>query len=391
MPEKLDKSSRIPLPQQLKAILRKRIETGHYKPGERIDAVRKRAEEFNVSSLTVQKACKLLEKENCIISMPQSGLFVPENFFERPARTMKIAFVFPEVEISPRVLDMENWGMTNELNRGLLAGAQEHNVKLDFMHIAWNGGFRERFQYVSSIRENYDCAIFFGNQLMDVQLELSAHSFPVYTVCNYPSDVSSKLISVYYDQDRAMELIVEAALNSGSEKFAVFSSTQDFYPANPNVRVMDKETNQEICSSRSSFFLKLCKKYGVERSRIDYQIFDENNRNKIPALLRELRGAFIFCNNAYLVRDIYVAAYENGMIPGKDFQIMAIASGVTFMGLIPSLSYVRVPMYELGLQLLRTAYSKFIDPEKTLVWDPVMPELIQNETSIHYNKNKECI
>ena len=84
-------------------------------------------------------------------------------------------------------------------------------------------------------------------------------------------------------------------------------------------------------------------------------------------------------------------ANENNMIPGKDFQIMAIASGVTFMGLIPSLSYVRVPMYELGLQLLRTAYSKFIDPEKTLVWDPVMPELIQNETSIHYNKNKECI
>ena len=63
MPEKLDKSSRIPLPQQLKAILRKRIETGHYKPGERIDAVRKLAEEFTVSSLTVQKACKLLERK----------------------------------------------------------------------------------------------------------------------------------------------------------------------------------------------------------------------------------------------------------------------------------------------------------------------------------------
>ena len=49
----LSKRKGIPLPQQLKDVLLSRIEQGYYKPGERIDTVRKLAAEFGVSSLTV--------------------------------------------------------------------------------------------------------------------------------------------------------------------------------------------------------------------------------------------------------------------------------------------------------------------------------------------------
>ena len=79
------------------------------------------------------------------------------------------------------------------------------------------------------------------------------------------------------------------------------------------------------------------------------------------------------------------------MIPGKDFQIMAIASGITFTGLIPSLSYVRVPLYEVGLQLIRMAHRKFRNPGADIRWEPVQPEIVLNETSKLKNKNKECI
>ena len=387
MSEQLDKNSRVPLPEQLKTILRRRIEAGYYKPGERIDTVRKLATAFKVSTLTVQRACKLLEEERCIISMPQSGMFVPENFFERPQNPMRVVFVFPEVEISPQVLDLENWAMTNELNRGLLAGAQESDLKIDFLHIPTGGNIRERFQRTEMIRANYDSAIFFGSQLMDIQLELASGNFPVYSVCSDPDKNNSNLTFVFYDQERAIELIVESAIKSGAEKFAVFSSTQDFYYDIGNYQKEDLKNFQ----SRPSHFLNLCKKHGIERPRIQYHIFDENNRCTISQRLKENHGAFIFCNNAYLVRDIYVAAYENSMIPGKDFQIMAIASGITFTGLIPSLSYVRVPLYEVGLQLIRMAHRKFRNPGADIRWEPVQPEIVLNETSKLKNKNKECI
>ena len=70
----------------------------------------------------LERYCKMLEQEGAIIPVPQSGLFVSESFLEKPARQMRIVFVFPEVEISPQVLDLEGWGLISELNRGFHAG-----------------------------------------------------------------------------------------------------------------------------------------------------------------------------------------------------------------------------------------------------------------------------
>ncbi len=68
------------------------------------------------------------------------------------------------------------------------------------------------------------------------------------------------------------------------------------------------------------------------------------------------------------------------MTPGKDFQITAIASGVTFTGLIPALSYVRVPMYEIGFRLIESISDMPREGSKTFRWQPVEPELVAGET-----------
>jgi len=68
------------------------------------------------------------------------------------------------------------------------------------------------------------------------------------------------------------------------------------------------------------------------------------------------------------------------MTPGKDFQITAIASGVTFTGLIPALTYVRVPMYEIGYRLIESISDMQRDGSKIFRWQPVEPELIAGET-----------
>ena len=69
------------------------------------------------------------------------------------------------------------------------------------------------------------------------------------------------------------------------------------------------------------------------------------------------------------------------MTPGKDFQITAIASGVTFTGLIPALTYVRVPMYEIGYNLIQSISDMRRNGSKSFRWQPVEPELIAGETS----------
>ena len=146
----------------------------------------------------------------------------------------------------------------------------------------------------------------------------------------------------------------------------------------------------EFSKLRAEKFRELCRNIGCHAENIITQTLDPNDNTTLKSLLNENKDAFIFCNNAYLVRDIYIAAMQNGQIPGHDFAIAAIASGVTFTGLIPSLTYVRVPMFELGLQVIRTACAIFQSGmKKKMDMEVVLPELIINESStITKTKNK---
>ena len=138
--------------------------------------------------------------------------------------------------------------------------------------------------------------------------------------------------------------------------------------------------NENYLGTRHSCFVSLCRRNGIGPDRLFAQTLDENDLYQLPEILKRIRGSFIFCNNAYLVRDIFVAARKNGMTPGKDFQITAIASGVTFTGLIPALTYVRVPMYEIGYRLIESISDMQRDGSKSFRWQPVEPELIAGET-----------
>ena len=363
----LNRKNGVPLPDQLKEELLSRIKNGYYKPGERIDTVRKLAAEFGVSSLTVQRACRLLEEENCIISMPQSGMFVPEDFFERAGNPRKMVFVFPETEISSRVLDMENWGLNSELYRGFLAGSQKYPVQLDLLHISQDSSFREKFRQIERIRDKYDGAVFVGNQNRDVQLELAeSGKFRVFHIADQPQKVPAPLTPVCYDHEKALAMVMDSALGSGLKKWAVLTL---------------RSSSEHYLELRHSRFVELCRSSGIGSGRLFDHIFDESDRGQLPDILKQLKGFFIFCNNAYLVRDLYIAAQKNGMIPGQDFRIMAIASGFTFTGLIPALTFVRVPMYEIGYTLMKRICEASRPGFENFRWDPVVPECIAGETA----------
>lgn len=362
---------------QLKETLLNRIRTGYYSPGKRIDAIRKIAEEFKVSTLTAQKACKLLEKDGAIIAVPQSGLFVNESFFNNPVQQMRIVFVFPEVEISARALDMEGLGLISELNRGFQAGAQENGIRLDFLYIDKASTAREQLAYAHQIRNDYDFAIFSSAQLPMVQNELVASGFPVFALCDDPKTAISGTIPFYYDHQAALEYLFEFVKNGRPEKIVTVSSL---------------DLRDSGMKERVALFSEFCIHAGYKKEQIHSCFAEKQDIGILEKILQENKGAFVFCNDAYLVRNIYIAAMRNGQIPGRDFMVAAIATGFTFTGLIPSLTYVRVPTFELGLQMIRTACTMFRtgtkNPGKI---DVVQPELIINESAILTNNNNKGV
>ena len=68
--------SRIPLYAQVADTLRRRIEEGHWSPGDRISTLEELEQEFQVARVTVRQAVDLLEKEGLVQRQQGRGTFV---------------------------------------------------------------------------------------------------------------------------------------------------------------------------------------------------------------------------------------------------------------------------------------------------------------------------
>jgi len=67
------------LHRQIANILKKQIQRGEFKPGDRLMSEESLAKYFGVSRATIREALKILEQENYIIAKHGSGTFISEN------------------------------------------------------------------------------------------------------------------------------------------------------------------------------------------------------------------------------------------------------------------------------------------------------------------------
>jgi len=344
MPEVLDKQGPVTLPLQLKNIMRKRIETGYYISGRKIDSIRKIANEFSISSLTVQRAIRLLETDEYVTSIPASGVFVNEKFANEN-KTVKIVLVFPEAAISKDILDPEGWGLNSEIYRGLMSGAQKYGAQIGFVHVDKNLEPLQMIRQAKQLKQ-YDTAVFSGNQLIELQLEL-AKKIQVFQFCDDPIQYPG-IIGINYDHNDAIETIVKHAIECSCHTAGVVSYSESTHDYGTDVIFKKKRINK---------FLNSCEQNGIETNvKFNWEFDDMTmTKEKLSGRLIDSFPDFIFCNNTYFIKDLYEICAANKIRIGKDVKIAAIASGMTFMGLIPSITYVRVPMFELAQDIVKKA------------------------------------
>ena len=381
----LDKESPVKLPQQLRQILQQRIESAYYAPGRKIDSVRKISAEFKVSSLTVQRALRQLESDGFVVSVPASGVYVNKEF-ATAKQNVKIAFVFPEAAISREILDPEGWALDSEVYRGLLYGGEKYGAQIDFFHVDKNMDYLHMLHRLKKIRE-YNAVVFIGEQLQELQMELAQERL----VYQFPSGFFYAIpgvIAVDYDRNRAVEILAEHAQACSCKTVGTIS-----YFNSPHSITSPREETEVMRNfrHRARLFLQSCQRYGLETPD-DLQLEFNSREDFVPALkkaLKESRADFIFCNQTYFVRNLYETCAELGIRIGKDLKIAAIASGMTFQGLIPSLTYVKVPMFELAVNVVRDTCQRIADniSVEDLTWKTLSPPLIVGESTSENQRN----
>lgn len=131
----IDKTSNVPMYQQIKETIQEAIRSGEYPEGSRLPAEHQLCKMFDVSRITVVRAFDLLEQENCIYRVQGKGSFVSTKKVERDLTNMKgFTALLKEQGYSPvtKVIGKEFIKATPALNRlfGRGEGSREDYVRI---------------------------------------------------------------------------------------------------------------------------------------------------------------------------------------------------------------------------------------------------------------------
>lgn len=366
--------NRIPLPVRLKEDLRKRIEDGYYPPGCKIDSVRKLSAEFKVSNITMQKALRMLESDGMVVSIQSSGIFVNEQF-RKDARSARIAFVFPEIAISREIMDMETWALDSEIYRGLLAGGQEYHTQVDFVSA---GKEMDPLQFQRMLKQlgKYNALVFAGKQLAELQKTL-AQKCLVYEISN-EKPPEETIHQITYDIPDSLESLARHAAECGCRTSGVFTCC----------RTLSGEVPYEVdlfYRKRRKLFQDACARFGL-RNTFEHElcVSSGNSQNFPIDFPEESLPDFIFWNHTLSVGAFYEYCQNRNLSVGRDVKVAAIATGITFQGMRPSLTYMRVPMFELAKNIVRKVCVPDEVPDES-----IKAELIIGESTMNHTEKKE--
>ena len=367
---KKEKQESIPSPLHsiVSAALIRRIRSGKLRRGDRIPSERDLTEFFSVSRSTARHALQMLEKFGYIERQGTKGTFV--RFDSVQERALRVVLVFPEESISRSCLPPENWAVCSEVYRGLITGAVQHGIQFSFEHMPENVSMSEQKEQLAKLH-NYDAAVFIGEQLSFLQNEF-AQNHPVFRVvalmpCRRPCP---NVLLARMDKNETYGLLASHAAECRCNSAGVLlfqSSTYDTM----------SERAVDFFTSASRLGLKTSKSFIYQINCSDRSVMHA----ECDAIFRKALPDFLFCTNAEHIVDFYEAAFRNGKIPGRDFKIAGLASGLTLTGLIPSYTYVRVPYFETGMEIMARLRNSF-DSKAMLL---MHPELIVGKSTSDEN------
>ena len=87
---------------------------------------------------------------------------------------------------------------------------------------------------------------------------------------------------------------------------------------------------------------------------------------------------FLFCNNAEYILTVYEVLLDLNLRPGREVGLAGIATGLSFRGLLPSYTYVKVPMFDMGRAIIRQ-----IATGRTEAIPPVSAPLIVGKSTLN--------
>lgn len=328
-------------------VIRNWIAQGKYRPGKRLESIRKIAKDFGVSPVTVLKALDILEEEKLILRVPMKGTFVAPASASA-GQNLDICFAFPEEQFTPDMLGEENYRICFEYLRGIWDAVSCKNATLQMIYFK-DDKSPETLEHQVRRLQQFDVVIFPSLQLKSLSVEIAKTTLTFLLNGDIVSDLTSRDIhQVSLDYRTLFRKVAKHISDCGFKQAGLLDNSCE------SSKGCGRKT--ACCMERIRGIREACHDFGVEIPQ--KYIW---NLNDIDSLIRLLKkGDFpeiFYCVNVQTVGMIYEAAYRTGLVVGKDFQLIGQCSEIYARDQHPSLTHFSFPRYEIGKHVVETAMN----------------------------------
>lgn len=315
------------------------IREGIFPVEKRIPGCRQLAIKYGVSIQTARSAMAQLEKHGVLQRMGQKGTFIiPGTVRSGIKKQMAFIYSFSPIEILGQERGFESWAITTEIIRGMVAEAQARDVVLCFEHLESSDNSLIISRQANQL-DKYCHVIFIGETFAELKKVLRARkqsfcsivdSWKLKKICD------GSMIGCPYEL--SYPLVANYIREAGYRSVNIVRYGLGYIPKDPKSREAKINTLTRELENR-----------GIT----DIACFDPANEKECEILLEASKGKLIFANNTYLIPLLYQTAFQIGLVPGKDFDLLGFASGLTFSNIYPRVSYFQPCYFEYGCSSIR--------------------------------------
>lgn len=312
------------------------IAAGYFPQGKRLPGCRRIGEKYNVCMITARQAMEKLENDGILQRKGSRGTFIRPEFIRNGGRRKQISVVYP---VSPDYLlthSFESWNIHVEIMRGLMQEAALRNVAPVTYELLEENSSPKVQEALHSRLSLRDGVIFIGSCYQTLAERLKAGGIP--SPCILPGSISedSRFIGC-----------------AASETYGMVAS-YIAYAGYSHVDIVDGSFAPPVSPHSKAKIAVL--RNALAGKDISADIFSAESREELPLLLKQNPNRLIYVMNTSALPVIYGYAFEYGLVPGRDFELLAFATGHTFSNFYPRVSFFRPRFSNFGraavLQLL---------------------------------------
>lgn len=174
------------------------ISSAKFKPGERMPGDRELAKEYGIGRSSMIRVLARLQEERYVERIPVYGTFVRNDLHSR-YQVVSLAFVTPDISMSPEHIGLQSWSGVMEILRGIFEECSTRpGVRTTILYCRDTADPRKLRTQLEDLRR-FDGVIFCGPLMQMLKQQYAAEGKPAVVVAAKPAEVPEIYPMVYFD------------------------------------------------------------------------------------------------------------------------------------------------------------------------------------------------